>query len=80
MLFIGGLFQLHFACFCSTPGVPGYSGEHVRATAALIRNSYGVWVSTVGEIFVGDTFNSIARRVNASGETAEQHVFPRRTV
>lgn len=29
---------------------PGYNGEHV-----LIRHSYGVWVGTEGEVFVGDT-------------------------
>jgi trimeric autotransporter adhesin len=44
----------------------GYSGDTGAATAATMRDPYGVAVDASGNVFIADTGNAVIREVNAS--------------
>ena len=48
-------------------GNAGYSGDGGPATAAEINGSSGVWIDASGNIYVGDFYNNVIRKVNTSG-------------
>ena len=48
-------------------GTAGFSGDGGSATAAMMRNPYGVFVSNTGSIYIADTFNNRIRRFDAGG-------------
>jgi sugar lactone lactonase YvrE len=46
-------------------GTAEFSGDGGSATAAMLRNPYGVFVSNTGSIYIADTFNNRIRRFDA---------------
>jgi len=48
-----------------TLGQRGYSGDNGPATSALLDTPYGVFIDTLGNIFIADTDNSVIREVVA---------------
>ena len=48
-------------------GQPGYEGDGGPATRALLHGPYGVFSATDSGFLVGDSFNNVVRRVDASG-------------
>ena len=46
-----------------TLGRTGYSGDNGLPTSALLNTPYGVWVDTLGNIFIADTDNAAIREV-----------------
>ena len=44
-------------------GTAGYSGDGAAATSAQLSNPYGVFVDSLGNIFIADTDNSVIRCV-----------------
>ncbi len=48
-------------------GSAGYTGDGGAATSAQLRNPEGVIADANGNIFIADRYNSVIRRVNASG-------------
>jgi sugar lactone lactonase YvrE len=49
-----------------TLGSAGYSGNGGLALSATLNNPYGVYVSTVGHVYIADTNNCWIRKVDAS--------------
>jgi sugar lactone lactonase YvrE len=45
----------------------GYAGDHGLATSAQLNFPKGVAVDSAGEIFIGDTGNSVIRKVDTNG-------------
>ena len=46
-------------------GIPGYSGDGGPANSAQLNDPYGVFVDSLGNIFIADTSNSVVREVVA---------------
>ena len=45
----------------------GYSGDNGPATAAKLYEPLGVYADKFGNIYIGDTYNNVVRKVNATG-------------
>jgi hypothetical protein len=45
----------------------GYSGDGGPATAAELNSPYGLWLDTLGDIFISDQSNNRIRMVNSKG-------------
>jgi len=45
----------------------GYSGDNGPATAAKLRTPIGVYADGFGNVYIGDTYNNVVRKVNATG-------------
>jgi trimeric autotransporter adhesin len=54
-----------------TLGTRGYSGDNGASTSALLNTPYGVFVDSLGNIFVADTENSVIREVVAVTATIQ---------
>ena len=48
-------------------GVASYDGDGIAATAAELNNPSGVYVDSVGNIYIGDQFNYRIRKINSAG-------------
>ncbi len=48
-------------------GTQGYSGDGGPATTALLNGPQGVAIDASGNVYIGDTLNSVVRVVNPSG-------------
>jgi len=48
-------------------GAAGYSGDGGPATAAMLYNPADVEVDVSGDVYIADTYNSVIRKVDASG-------------
>lgn len=48
-------------------GVSGYSGDMGPATTAMLNQPEGVAVDSLGNVFIGDTFNGVIRKVDTFG-------------
>ncbi len=48
-------------------GTFGYSGDGGPATAAEVRNVFGIIIDAAGNIYLGDTQNNVVRKVNTAG-------------
>ena len=48
-------------------GITGYSGDGGPATAASLNTPLGVAVDASGNLFIADSYNSLIRKVSASG-------------
>ncbi len=48
-------------------GVPGYSGDRGKATAARIHSAEAIAVDSLGNLYIADTGNSRVRRVTLDG-------------
>jgi protein gp37 len=56
----------HIYTVAGTLNMPGYNGEGVLATGALLKDPQGVFVDDFGNLFVADTNNQIVREIPAS--------------
>jgi sugar lactone lactonase YvrE len=45
----------------------GYTGDNGPATAAKLSGPLGVYTDNLENIYIGDTYNNVVRKVNASG-------------
>jgi hypothetical protein len=54
-----------------TLGRDGYSGDNGPPTSALLNNPFGVWVDSLGNIFIADTDNSAIREVVSIAATIQ---------
>lgn len=45
----------------------GYSGDNGPATAAELNRPLGVYADVYGNIYIGDTYNNVIRKINAGG-------------
>ena len=54
-----------------TLGRDGYSGDNGAPASALLNTPWGVWVDTLGNIFIADTDNSAIRQVVAVDSTIQ---------
>ena len=48
-------------------GGAGSYGNGVPATTATFNNPYGIAVDTAGNVYIGDSYNNLVRKINASG-------------
>jgi sugar lactone lactonase YvrE len=49
-------------------GTAGYSGDGSLATNAELDNPLGVLADAVGNLYIGDTFNNVVRKVDLTGK------------
>jgi len=49
-------------------GTAGYSGDGSLATNAELSNPMAVLADTVGNLYIGDTFNNVVRKVDLTGK------------
>jgi sugar lactone lactonase YvrE len=49
-------------------GTAGYSGDGGLATNAELNNPLAVLADTVGNLYIGDTFNNVVRKVDLTGK------------
>lgn len=54
-----------------TLGRDGYSGDNGPATGALLNTPFGVWVDSLGNIFIADTYNNAIREIVAVAATIQ---------
>jgi trimeric autotransporter adhesin len=54
-----------------TLGRDGYSGDNGAPTSALLNTPWGVWVDSLGNIFISDTDNSAIREVVSVAATIQ---------
>ncbi len=57
-----------------TLGQRGYSGDNGPATSALLDTPYGLFVDSLGNIFVADTYNEVIREVVAVNNNTIQTI------
>ncbi len=48
-------------------GAPGYSGDGGPAIQARLNGPYGVFAGSRGEVWIGDSFNNVVRRIDNDG-------------
>ena len=48
-------------------GASGYSGDNGPATDAMLNGPLGVFADNLGNIYIGDTYNNVVRKINVSG-------------
>ena len=48
-------------------GIQGYAGDNGPATNAELNKPLGVYCDNSGNVYIGDTYNYVIRKVNASG-------------
>jgi hypothetical protein len=46
-------------------GAWGFRGDNGPATAAILHNPFGVWVTSIGDIYIGDHQNARVRKVSS---------------
>ncbi|MCW3122612.1 MAG: hypothetical protein JWQ38_2104, partial [Flavipsychrobacter sp.] len=49
------------------PGISGFTGDGVQATATALSSPAGVWVDAAGNLFISDFGNERVRRVDLTG-------------
>lgn len=48
-------------------GTLGYSGDNASATSAQLNKPCGVYADVYGNVYIGDTYNSVIRKVHPNG-------------
>jgi len=48
-------------------GTAGYSGDNGPAISAKLGSPGGVYADTIGNVYIGDTYNNVVRKVNPAG-------------
>ena len=61
---LGAVSAIQMITTVAGTGVAGYTGDNGLATAATIRNPYGVAVDSAGNLYIADTVNNVIRRVD----------------